>query len=90
VTAVVPSLYLVTELCQCSLEEFVQGADYALPGDFYNFGCQIFEGVDFLHENGVAHRDLKVGLGRSSHACCSNGRDVDVGCVRCTAPERPP
>jgi hypothetical protein len=52
------SLYMVMELCACSLQDVIDTRDFGI--DLYlQFATQIATGMEFLHNNGIIHRDLK-------------------------------
>ena len=52
------SLYIITELCDANLDEFVKDEDINLPTCF-EYMADICAGVEYLHGKDIGHRDLK-------------------------------
>lgn len=54
------SIYMVMELCQHDLYNYVQKHKTISEKEILDIFRQIVSGVKFLHDNGVAHRDIKL------------------------------
>jgi serine/threonine protein kinase len=56
-------LYLVMELCEGTLTDFVardNGRRYREAGGFRRYSLELVEAMVYMHDQGLCHRDLKV------------------------------